>query len=101
MATSASNEGILLVGIRLMAMGYLRIPNTFDEIIPPVYNPSRSYIGGMNMNAPKRIVTLTLQKHKLVIQGLIEDRHTRAMHLYMAGMPLELVSQWLGHSQHH
>lgn len=26
-------------------------------------------------------------------------RHTRAMHLYMAGMPLELVSQWLGHSQ--
>lgn len=21
------------------------------------------------------------------------------MHLYMAGMPLELVSQWLGHSQ--
>ena len=26
-------------------------------------------------------------------------RHTRAMHLYMAGMPLELISQWLGHSQ--
>ena len=26
-------------------------------------------------------------------------RYTRAMHLYMAGMPLELVSQWLGHSQ--
>ena len=26
-------------------------------------------------------------------------RHTWAMHLYMAGMPLELVSQWLGHSQ--
>lgn len=26
-------------------------------------------------------------------------RHTRAMHLYMAGMPLELVAQWLGHSQ--
>ena len=26
-------------------------------------------------------------------------RHTRAIHLYMAGMPLELVSQWLGHSQ--
>lgn len=26
-------------------------------------------------------------------------RHTRAMHLYMAGMPLELVSQWLGHFQ--
>ena len=26
-------------------------------------------------------------------------RHTRAMHLHMAGMPLELVSQWLGHSQ--
>lgn len=26
-------------------------------------------------------------------------RHTRAMHLYMAGMPLETVSQWLGHSQ--
>lgn len=25
-------------------------------------------------------------------------RHTRAMHLYMAGMPLELVSQRLGHS---
>ena len=51
------------------------------------------------MNAPKRIVTLTLQKHKLVIQGLIEDRHTRAMHLYMAGMPLELVSihKWKHH----
>ena len=26
-------------------------------------------------------------------------RHTRAMHLYMAGMPLPLVSEWLGHSQ--
>lgn len=26
-------------------------------------------------------------------------RHTRAMHLYMAGMPLETGSQWLGHSQ--
>ena len=26
-------------------------------------------------------------------------RHTRAMHLYMAGMPLEMVAQWLGHSQ--
>lgn len=26
-------------------------------------------------------------------------RHTRAMHLYMAGMPLEMVTQWLGHSQ--
>lgn len=26
-------------------------------------------------------------------------RHTRAMHLYIAGMPLELISQWLGHSQ--
>ena len=26
-------------------------------------------------------------------------RHTRAMRLYMAGMPLELVAQWLGHSQ--
>lgn len=26
-------------------------------------------------------------------------RHTRAMHLYMAGMPLELIAQWLGHSQ--
>ncbi len=26
-------------------------------------------------------------------------RHTRAMHLYMAGMPLALVSEWLGHSQ--
>lgn len=24
-------------------------------------------------------------------------RHTRAMHLYQHGMPLELVSQWLGH----
>jgi len=26
-------------------------------------------------------------------------RHSRAMHLYMAGMPLPLVSEWLGHSQ--
>lgn len=26
-------------------------------------------------------------------------RHARAMHLYQAGMPLPLVSQWLGHSQ--
>lgn len=26
-------------------------------------------------------------------------RHSRAMHLYQHGMPLELISQWLGHSQ--
>lgn len=26
-------------------------------------------------------------------------RHTRAMHLYQAGMPLAMVSEWLGHSQ--
>ncbi|MGL5084546.1 MAG: tyrosine-type recombinase/integrase, partial [Clostridium sp.] len=26
-------------------------------------------------------------------------RHARAMHLYQSGMPLALVSQWLGHSQ--
>lgn len=26
-------------------------------------------------------------------------RHTRAVHLYTAGMPLPLVSEWLGHSQ--
>ena len=26
-------------------------------------------------------------------------RHTRAMHLYLAGMPLPLISEWLGHSQ--
>lgn len=26
-------------------------------------------------------------------------RHTRAMHLYSAGMPLPLISEWLGHSQ--
>lgn len=26
-------------------------------------------------------------------------RHSRAMHLYQAGMPLELVSEWLGHSE--
>ena len=26
-------------------------------------------------------------------------RHVRAMHLYQAGMPLPLISQWLGHSQ--
>ena len=26
-------------------------------------------------------------------------RHSRAMHLYQSGMPLELVGQWLGHSQ--
>ncbi len=26
-------------------------------------------------------------------------RHSRAMHLYQRGMPLELISQWLGHRQ--
>ncbi|WP_025642763.1 tyrosine-type recombinase/integrase [Schnuerera ultunensis] len=26
-------------------------------------------------------------------------RHARTMHLYQAGMPLPLVSEWLGHSQ--
>jgi len=26
-------------------------------------------------------------------------RHTRAMHLYQAGMPLALIGQWLGHSK--
>lgn len=26
-------------------------------------------------------------------------RHARAMHLYQAGMPLPLISEWLGHSQ--
>jgi len=26
-------------------------------------------------------------------------RHTRAMHLYRAGMPLALLSEWLGHAQ--
>lgn len=26
-------------------------------------------------------------------------RHSRAMHLYQAGMPLSLVGEWLGHSQ--
>lgn len=25
-------------------------------------------------------------------------RHTRAMHLYQAGMPLSLIGEWLGHS---
>ena len=24
-------------------------------------------------------------------------RHSRAMHLYQHGMPLELIAQWLGH----
>ena len=26
-------------------------------------------------------------------------RHSRAMHLYRNGMPLPLVSEWLGHAQ--
>lgn len=26
-------------------------------------------------------------------------RHTRAMHLYMAGIPLPLIAEWLGHSR--
>lgn len=26
-------------------------------------------------------------------------RHTRAMHLYMAGVPLPLIAEWLGHSK--
>ena len=26
-------------------------------------------------------------------------RHSRAMHLYRGGMPLELLSEWLGHAQ--
>lgn len=25
-------------------------------------------------------------------------RHTRAMHLYRGGMPLSLISEWLGHA---
>ncbi|WP_411682388.1 tyrosine-type recombinase/integrase [Clostridium thailandense] len=26
-------------------------------------------------------------------------RHSRAMHLYHGGMPLSLLSEWLGHAQ--
>lgn len=31
--------------------------------------------------------------------GALHFRHVRAMHLYQAGMPLPLISQWLGHSR--
>lgn len=53
-------------------------------------------------------VWLRLQKYVAIAQQHCPDvpmrmhphlwRHTRAMHLYQHGMPLELVSQWLGHS---
>lgn len=49
-----------------------------------------------------------MQEYENKLRGIKPDithlhphlfRHTRAMHLYMAGMPLPLVSEWLGHSQ--
>ena len=41
-----------------------------------------------------RVAKVRLHKSKL----LDFWRRTRAMHLYIAGVPLPLVSEWLGHS---
>ena len=30
--------------------------------------------------------------------GIPHNRHSRAMHLYQAGMPLALLTEWLGHA---
>src|SRR5260370_32248941 len=30
--------------------------------------------------------------------GVSHNRHSRAMHLYQAGMPLALLTEWLGHA---
>ncbi|MCJ8174463.1 tyrosine-type recombinase/integrase [Clostridium botulinum] len=49
-----------------------------------------------------------MQKYENQLRGIKPDithlhphlfHHTRAMHLYMAGMPPPLVPEWLGHSQ--
>jgi len=39
--TNVGRADTILVRAKSMATVCLRIPNTFDEIIPPVYNPSR------------------------------------------------------------
>lgn len=49
-----------------------------------------------------------MSKYEKIARGILPDiphlhphlfRHSRAMHLYQAGMPLVLVAEWLGHSQ--
>jgi len=66
---------ILLAGMKLLGMDYLPIPSTFDEIIPPVYNQIRLYIGGITMCAPKRILSLSRQDYKILLRCILEYRN--------------------------
>ena len=50
-------------------------------------------IGTPSLYHPEALV----RRNKSKLLGFF--RHSRSMHLYMAGMPLELITQWLGHSQ--
>ena len=53
----------------------------------------------------RRMVRLYGSKARGICQSVPENihphmfRHSRAMHLYQHGVPLELISQWLGHSR--
>lgn len=57
--------------------------------------------------SPDNAARLLIKYEKMMRQDMADIphlhphlfRHTRAMHLYQAGMPLALVSEWLGHSQ--
>lgn len=68
------------------------------------YIKRNGYIGKMSADNVARFML----KYEKELKNTIWDiphlhphllRHTRAMHLYTAGMPLALVSEWLGHSQ--